>query len=140
MHRSRLFARLGPILISVLAQGCASVSAHGIVRTSDGGPVVDASVTLTEPETGRVTARSSSDPRGCFSVYEPVEPGDRAYVLRISSPGRKPIEIVVRMQEAPLLFVTLAGEASSDESAARPVVPRERGSVYEVPCALAAVR
>jgi hypothetical protein len=134
--RSRRFSRahLAPILISTFAQGCSSVSAHGIIKTPDGTPVTDASLTLTEPETGKLTARSSSDLRGCFSVYEPVKSGDRSYLLHISSPGYKSLVLTVRMHEKPLLLVTLAGDQSPDESASRPILSRERNVLYDIPC------
>ena len=123
------------ILISTFVQGCASVSAHGIIKTPDGNPVTDASLTLTEPETGKLTARASSDLRGCFNVYEPVRSGDRPYVLHILSPGRKSLVLTVRMHEDPLLLVTLAGDKSLDESASRLIDRGERNVVYDIPCA-----
>jgi hypothetical protein len=135
MGLSRLCAHLAPVLISTFAQGCASVSAHGIIKTPDGNPVTDASLTLTEPETGKLTARSSSDLRGCFSVYEPVKSGDRPYVLHILSPGHKTLVLTVRMHEKPLFLVTLPGDKSPDESTSRPIHPRERNVLYDIPCA-----
>jgi hypothetical protein len=135
MRQARLRAYLAPVLISTFLQGCASVTAHGIIKTPDGNPVTDASLTLTEPETGKLTARSSSDARGCFSVYEPVRSDDRQYVLHILSPGRKALVLTVRMHEGPLLLVTLAGDESPDESASRLIHPRERNAIYDIPCA-----
>ena len=134
MGLSRLRAHLVPVLISTFVQGCASVSAHGIIKTPDGNPVIDALLTLTEPETGKLAARSSSDLRGCFSVYEPVKSGDRPYVLHILSPGHKSLDLTVRMHEKPLFLVTLAGDKSPDESAFRPILPRERNVLYDIPC------
>jgi hypothetical protein len=131
----RLRSCIAPILISTLVQGCTSVSAHGIIKTPSGDPVVDASLTLTETETGKLAARSSSDLRGCFSVYEPVKSGDRSYRLHISVPGYKPLVLSVRMHEKPLFLVTLAGDKSPDESAARPIDPRERRLLYDASCA-----
>jgi hypothetical protein len=135
MGFSRLPALLAPLLISTLLQGCASVSAHGIIKTPDGNPVTDAALTLAEPETGKLTTRSSSDERGCFSVYEPVKSGDRSYVLRVASPGRKPLVLTVSTHERPLFFVTLAADDTPGESASRPIVPRERYVLYDAACA-----
>jgi hypothetical protein len=135
MRQARLRAHLAPVLISTFLQGCASVTAHGIIKTPGGNPVTDASLTLTEPETGKLTARSSSDTRGCFSVYEPVRSGDRQYVLHVLSPGRKALVLTVRMHEKPLLLVTLAGDENPDESASRLIHPRERNVIYDIPCA-----
>src|ERR1017187_6324376 len=134
MGLSRLRAHLAPVLISTIAQGCASVSAHGIIKTPDGNPVTDASLTLTEPETGKLTARSSSDLRGCFSVYEPVKSGDRPYVLHILSAGHKSLDLTVPTHEKPLFLARLAGDKSPDESAFRPILPRERNVLYDIPC------
>ena len=111
------------------------MSAHGIIKAPDGTPVTDASLTLTEPETGKLAARSSTDLRGCFSVYEPVRPGDRPYVLNIAAPGRRSLVLTVRMHEKPLLLVTLAAEKSPGESASRPITPEERNVLYDIPCA-----
>jgi len=135
MGRSRRRARLAPVLLSTFLQGCASVSAHGIIETPDGTPVTDASLTLTDPDTGELTARSSSDLRGCFSVYEPVRSGDRPYVLHIAAPGRRPLVLTVPMHGQPLFLVTLAADESPDESASRPIDPRERNVLYDIPCA-----
>ena len=128
-------ALLAPILISTIALGCASVSAHGIIKIPNGNPVADALLTLTEPETGTLTARFSSDERGCFSVYETVKSGNRSYVLHISSPGTKPLVLTVRMHERPLFFVTLAGDESPDESTSRSIHPWERYVLYDAACA-----
>lgn len=125
---------MAPVLIAIFVQGCTSVSAHGIIKTPNGNPVADALLTLTEPETGRLTARSSSDLRGCFSVYEPVKSGDGSYVLHISSPGYKSLDLGVRMHEKPLFLVTLAGDKSPDESVSRPIDPRERSVLYDAAC------
>lgn len=133
MGLSRLRA-LAPVLVATIVQGCASVTAHGVIKTPDGNPVTDAQLTLTEPETGKITARASSDLRGCFSVYEPVSSGDRSYVLDISSPGYKSLVLAVRMHEKPLFLVTLAGDKSPDESASRPIDPGERPILYDAPC------
>lgn len=127
-------ALLTATLVSTLAQGCASVSAHGVIKTPSGDPVTDASFTLTEPETGEITARSQSDLRGCFSVYEPVKSGDRAYVLHVSAPGHRTLVLTVRMHEKALLLVTLADDKSHDESASRPILPQERNALYDIPC------
>lgn len=134
MTCSRLLARLAPVLIATFVQGCASVSAHGIIKTPNGNPVADAELTLTEPETGKLTARASSDLRGCFSVYEPVESGERSYVLHISAPGYKSLVLTVRMHEKTLFLVTLAGAESPDDSVSRPIDARERPVLYDAPC------
>ena len=134
MGSSRFRACLAVILIQMIVQGCASVSAHGIIKTPNGNPVADATLTLTDSETGKITAHSSSDPRGCFSVYEPVESGDRSYALHISAPGHKPLVLTVRMHEKTLFLVTLAGDESPDESASRPIDPRERSVLYDAAC------
>ena len=115
--------------------GCASVSAHGVIRASNGDPVSDASLTLTAPETGRFTARASSDLRGCLRVSEPVSTGNRSYVLHISAPGYKTLVLTVRMDEAPLLLVTLVGDTSPGESASRSIDAGERYARYDDACA-----
>jgi len=135
MGRSRLLEGLTPVVLATLVQGCASVSAHGIIKAPDGSPVTDASLTLTEPETGKLTARSSTDLRGCFSVYEPVRPGDRPYLLHIAAPGRRSLVLTVHMHTQPLFLVTLAADESPDESASLPITPQQRNVLYDIPCA-----
>lgn len=135
MGLSRRRAGLAPLVLAAFVQGCASVSAHGIIETPDGTPVTDASLTLTDPETGKLTARASSDLRGCFSVYEPVRSGDRLYVLHIAAPGRRLLVLTVRMHGQPLFLVSLAADESPNESASRPIDPRERNVLYDIPCA-----
>ncbi|HTS01808.1 MAG TPA: carboxypeptidase-like regulatory domain-containing protein [Thermoanaerobaculia bacterium] len=132
LRRTRGVASLTAIL--ALA-GCASVSAHGVIRSPGGEPVPDATVTLNEPETGKLTARAESDLRGCFSVFEPVASGDRPYVLHVSAPGYRPFVLTVRMHDAPLLLVTLEKETSPSESASRPIAFHERYVVYDDACA-----
>lgn len=132
----RDFARgLIPLLISTFLQGCANVTVHGVIRTPTGDPVSDASLALTEPETGRLTARATSDLRGCFNVFEPVAPGDRPYVLHISAPGYKSLALTVRMNKTPLLLVTLVDDESPGESASRLIDFSERYARYDDACA-----
>jgi uncharacterized protein YceK len=135
MIRPPRLLQLIPLLIPALLQGCASVSVHGVIRSPGGTPVADASITLTEPETGKVTARAAVDLRGCFTVYEPVKSGDRPYVLHVLAPGFKPFELAVRINETPLVLVTLAHDTSPDASAARPIAFRERYATYDDACA-----
>ena len=131
MGFSRLRASLVSALIAIVLQGCASVTAHGVVKTAAGDPVGDASLTLSE-ESGTLTAKAETDLRGCFNVYQPVPGGDRSFVLHVSAPGYKSLDVTVRMQDRPILLVTLARDGSPGQSSSR--LLEQGDTTYDVPC------
>ena len=131
MASSRVRALLLAALISTFLQGCASVTAHGVIKTAAGDPVGDASLTLSE-ESGTLTATAQTDLRGCFNVYQPVPGGDRSFVLHVSAPGYKSLDVTVRMQDRPILLVTLARDGTSEPSTSR--LLEQPDTIYDVPC------
>jgi hypothetical protein len=123
------------LVVGLFACGCASVSVHGVVDETDGRPIENARITLQLPGAGPpgITA-VTSDPKGCFFLYETVRPEGRVYDLVIESPGHKSLSVVVPSRQPNLLHVTLAAETGADPSKATPIAPSDRPLLYEVRC------
>ena len=126
----------GKLLLALvmLVAGCRSVSVKGVIQTADEQPVANASVTLRPAEPAGHSLAGSSDPNGCFDLYETIARHQDGYVLVVDSPGYKPLSIPVAVRVENLLLVTLEPAANSKPSAVRPVRSAERYMRYGVLC------
>jgi hypothetical protein len=126
-------AALVLLALGVASSGCSSVSAKGIVRTVEGEPVAGATLTLRSSQSGVPEPARYSEPNGCFNVFGMAR-GQEAGVLLVESPGYKPLEWHIPPGRDSLLLITLAPASAANASSARPVTPRERGTLYATPC------
>ena len=122
------------LALVILFAGCRSVSVKGVIRTADEQPVANASVTLRPGEPAGHSLAGSSDPNGCFDLFETIARHQNGYVLVVDSPGYKPLSIAVAVRVENLLLVTLEPTANSKPSAVRPIRSAERYMRYGVPC------
>jgi hypothetical protein len=129
-------AHPGTLLLAlvVLVAGCRSVWVQGVIQTSDKQPIANASVTLRPGEPAGHSLAVSSDPNGCFDLFETTARHQDGYVLVVDSPGYKPLTIAVAVRLENLLLITLEPTATSKPSAARPIRSAERYVRYAVPC------
>jgi hypothetical protein len=127
---------LGMLLLGlvVLVAGCRSVWVKGVIQTADEQPIANASVTLLPGEPAGHSLAGSSEPNGCFDLFETIARHQDGYILVVDSPGYKPLRIAVAVRLENLLLVTLEPTASSRPSAARPIRSAERYLRYGVPC------
>jgi hypothetical protein len=122
------------LALVVLVAGCRSVWVHGVIQTADERPIANTSVTLQSGEpTGRSLA-GSSEPNGCFDVFETIARHEGDYTLVVDAPGYKSLRIGVAVRVENLLLVTLEPTDSSKPSGARPIRSAERYGRYGVPC------
>ncbi len=123
------------LVVGLLGWGCASVSVHGVVDETDGRPIEDARITLHLPGEGPPgTTAVTSDPKGCFVLYERSRPDSRVYNLTIESRGHKTLCVAVAPGHLSILHVTLAAESSADQSRAMPIAPSDRPLLYDARC------
>jgi hypothetical protein len=106
----------------------------GVIQTADEQPIANASVTLRPGEPAGHSLAGSSEPNGCFDLFETIARHQDGYTLVVDSPGYKPLRIAVAVRLENLLLVTLEPTASSKPSAARPIQSAERNIRYGVPC------
>ena len=127
---------LGMLLLGlvVFVAGCRSVWVKGVIQTTDEQPIANASVTLRPGEPAGHSLAGSSEPNGCFDLFETIARHQDGYILVVDSPGYKPLRIAVAVRLENLLLVTLEPTASSKPSAARPIRSAERYLRYGVPC------
>jgi hypothetical protein len=127
---------LGTLLLALvlLVAGCRSVSIRGVIQTADEQPIANASVTLRPGESAGHALDGSSEPNGCFDLFETISRHQDGYILVVDSPGYKPLRIAVAVRLENLLLITLEPTASSKPSAARPIRSAERYIRYGVPC------
>jgi len=128
--------RLGVLLLGlvVLVAGCRSVWVKGVIKTADEQPIANASVTLQPGEPAGHSLAGSSEPNGCFDLFETIARHQNGYTLVVDSPGYKPLKIAVAVRLENLLLVTLEPTASSKPSEARPIRSPERYLRFGVPC------
>jgi hypothetical protein len=122
------------IMLGVLAAGCRSISVKGVIATDDDHPIANALITLQPGERAGRSFAGSSEPNGCFNLYETIPRDQGRYLMVVESPGYKPLSIPVAVRVENLLLVTLEPTASSRPSAARPISPGERYARYVSPC------
>ena len=129
--------KIGKMLLLVLVAlvaGCRSVWVKGVIQTADEQPIANASVTLHSGEPAGHSLADTSEPNGCFDLFETIARHQDGYILVVDSPGYKPLRIAVAVRLENLLLVTLEPTASSKPSEARPIRSAERYLRYGVPC------
>ena len=129
--------KIGKMLLLVLVAlvaGCRSVWVKGVIQTADEQPIANASVTLHSGEPAGHSLADTSEPNGCFDLFETIARHQDGYILVVDSPGYKPLRIAVAVRLENLLLVTLEPTASSKPSEARPIRSVERYLRYGVPC------
>ena len=122
------------LVLAVLVAGCRSVWVKGVIQTDDEQPIANASVTLLPGEPSGHSLAGSSEPNGCFDLFETIGRHQDDFILVVNSPGYKPLSIAVAVRVENLLLVTLEPRANSKPSAARPIRSAERYMRYGVPC------
>ena len=122
------------LALVVLVAGCRSVSVQGVIQTADEQPIANASVTLRPGGTAGHSLAVSSDPNGCFDLFQTIARHQNDYTLVVDSPGYKALRIALAGHLQNILLVTLEPTASSKPSAARPIRSAERYVRYGVPC------
>ena len=122
------------LVLVVLVAGCRSVWVKGVILTADEQPIANASVTLQPGESAGHSLAGSSEPNGCFDLFETIGRRQDGYILVVDSPGYKPLTIPVPVRLENLLLVTLEPTGSSKPSAARPIRSAERHLRYGLPC------
>jgi hypothetical protein len=122
------------LALVVLVAGCRSVWVRGVIQTSDQQPIADASVTLRPGKLVGDSLAGSSEPNGCFDLFETIGRHQDRYILVVDSPGYKPLAIAVADRVENLLLVTLEPTGSSKPSEARPIRSAERYIRYGLPC------
>lgn len=112
------------------------MSVHGVVDGADGHPIENARITLLPPQGAGSPAATTvtSDPRGCFFLYQRAGPENPVYRLTVDSPGRKPVSVDVHSGRLSTLRVTLAAETGADPSTAIPIPRSQRPLLYEARC------
>ncbi len=106
----------------------------GVIQTADEQPIADASVTLLPGQPSGHSLAGSSEPNGCFDLFETIARHQDGFTLVVDSPGYKPLRIAVPVRLENLLLVTLEPKASSKPSAARTIRSAERYMRYGIPC------
>lgn len=123
------------LLASALISACASVSVKGVIRTIDDRPIAKASITLQSLDPAGSSFAGSSEPNGCFDLYETIGRDSRGgYVMIVEVPGYKRVNVAVAARRQNLLLVAMAPDGTSEESWARPISASERYVVYASPC------
>jgi hypothetical protein len=122
------------LLSAVVTSSCASVSVKGVIRTIDDRPIANASVRLQPRDPAGRSFAGSSEPNGCFDLYETIGRDQRGWVMVVEVPGYKPVSIDVAVRKENLLLVAMAPSAAIEASIARPISPSERYVVYASPC------
>ena len=122
------------LVLVALVAGCRSVWVKGVIQTADEQPIANASVTLHSGEPAGHSLADTSEPNGCFDLFETIARHQDGYILVVDSPGYKPLRIAVAVRLENLLLVTLEPTASSKPSEARPIRSAERYLRYGVPC------
>lgn len=131
---SRHYLGLPLLLLSVLAAGCRSVWVHGVIQTNDEHPVAHASLILRSGEPGEHQLIGSSEPSGCFDLFETIRRNHGDYYLFVDLPGYKPVRVPIAPRLDNLLLVTLEPETSAASSTVRPISSSERYIRYATPC------
>jgi len=106
----------------------------GVIQTADEQPIASASVTLLSGEPAGHSLAGSSEPNGCFDLFETIGRHQDDFILVVDSPGYKPLSIAVTVRVENLLLVILEPKASSKPSAARAIRSAERYMRYGAPC------
>ena len=122
------------LVLVALVAGCRSVWVKGVIQTADEQPIANASVTLHSGEPAGHSLADTSEPNGCFDLFETIARHQDGYILVVDSPGYKPLRIAVAVRLENLLLVPLEPTASSKPSEARPIRSAERYLRYGVPC------
>jgi hypothetical protein len=127
------------ILSALLITGCTSVSAHGIIRDSEGRPIDSASVTVREATSGTTLETASSEVTGCFNLFALVKREQSRFILEAGAPGRKPVAFTFERNQRDPLLIVVAGDSAHEDSSVRALTPSERNSLYDLYCAPASV-
>ena len=121
------------LLLVALVVGCRSVSVKGVIQTPEEKPIANASLMLLPEDMAGHSLAGSSEPNGCFDLYETIDRHQSRFLLVVDSPGYQPLRIAVEAHES-LLLVTLEPITSPEPSDARPISSSERKIRYGVPC------
>jgi hypothetical protein len=122
------------LVLVVLVAGCRSVWVRGVIQTADEQPIANVPLTLRPAEPAGHSLSGSSEPNGCFDLFETIARNQDGYILVVDLPGYKPLRIAVAVRLENLLLITLEPIASSKPSTAKPIRSAERNIRYGVPC------
>lgn len=131
---ARFCVALPLLLLGLFTGGCRSVSVHGVIETPQQLPIAQASVTLRSEQPGAHAVSGSSEPTGCFNLFETIPRNHGDYHLFVESPGYKPVSVPIAPRLDNLLVVTLVPETSAASSTIRPISSSERYIRYATPC------
>ena len=121
-------------LILLGSSGCATAWARGIVRDETGKEVSGAQIAVSAVGAVEVGARGESELNGCFNVTARAKKDQPEFVLTVTAPGYKPLQVQFHRKERFTALVTLASKDGPGEGSVTRVEVSDQQRVFEEPC------
>jgi len=125
--------------LALLASGCTTARARGVVTDPEGRPVPNAKVVLSPTGGSAKRETALTDANGCFSLLSSAKTEPNTFVLTVRADGYKELSFAFPGKEDLIAAVRLLANGAPGESSLERIPPADRDRVYTLPCVPPAV-